>query len=107
MDFQPPAPGSAVAGAPPALRRALTPEDGVQAPTLTEGERPSPTPGSTEPTGGQATRLTHRTTRTGHEPTGGVNGIPSLSSYLPALGLCCAAAAVWLGSRRRRSAITN
>ena len=98
MDSPAPAPGSTVIGAPPALRRPLTPADGAQPPERArgrdQGHDPSPA---------------HRpdSTREGHEPTHGMDRTPPLSSYLPAFGLLCAAAAVWLGTRRRRSTTTN
>lgn len=106
MDSLSPAPGSAVTGAPPALRRPLTPEDGVQV------HGPSEAPGrehrtvSTQPQDTRATRPPDAS-RGGHEPSRGVDSTTPLSSYLPAFGLLCAAAAVWLGTRRRRPATTN
>ncbi len=99
MDLLPPAPGSDLPGAPPALHRALTPRDGRESNATTP--EPAPNAGSPE-------RDTQSTRGTGDPATSGrprrtddVGGRSPLHSYLPALGLLCAAAAVWVGTRRR------
>lgn len=102
MDLLAPAPGSSVPGAPPALRRRLTPEDGTRS-TVPGGDA-SPSRASTDSKVGPATSTPDSATPRRHERIHGVDGIPSFSSYLPTLGLLCAAAVVWLGTRRRPSA---
>jgi hypothetical protein len=106
MDSLSPAPGSAVTGAPPALRRPLTPEDGVQVHGPFEDRGREHSPVSTHPQHARATRPS-AASHGGHEPSRGADSTTPLSSYLPAFGLLCAAAAVWLGTRRRRPATTN
>ena len=110
MDQLAPAPGSAVPGAPPALRRPLTPADGSRQDSAgaEEASRASRTRTSTtEPTGGSATNGSDPATSGRYQRTRSVDGTLSLAPYLPAFGLLCAAAAVWVGTRCRPRVTPN
>lgn len=105
MDHLAPAPGTAVPGAPPPLQRPLTREDGIQTigpAARLAGQPPTHTPNHLDT--GPATSTPNPATQGRHERAQGVDGIRSLSSYLPAIGLLCAAVTVWLGTRRRVTA---
>ena len=91
MDTQPlhPAPGSAVPGAPPALRRDLTAQDGVTAPppTITTPPAPSVAVDPNVPA--------HRFARTESPVTA--------DRFLTALGFISVAVAIEVGTRRTRA----
>lgn len=94
---QAPAPGSRVAGAPPALRRPLTERDGVSAPA----ERAAPATPAPSSATAPGRSVPSRPTRAAHGADDS-----RVSSYLTALGLLSAAVAIEVFTRRqhRRSA---